>query len=91
MKRPPGQEPRDRTGLTPEDRRIWGRVTGTVTPPRKRKAARVQTDSAHVEVEDLLTGGRFFWYGKFQQVHLDPRINPCAIWRVIPPGIGQRT
>lgn len=50
MKRPSGQEPRDRTGLTPEDRRIWGRVTGTVTPPRKRKAARVQTDSAHVEV-----------------------------------------
>ena len=48
-------------------------------------------DSAHVEVEDLLTGGRFFWYGKFQQVHLDPQINPCAIWRVIPPGIGQRT
>ena len=48
-------------------------------------------DSAHVEVEDLLTGGRFFWYGKFQQVHLDPQMNPCAIWRVIPPGIGQRT
>jgi starch synthase (maltosyl-transferring) len=48
-------------------------------------------DSAHVEVEDLLTGGRFFWYGKFQQVHLDPQTNPCAIWRVIPPGIGQRT
>ena len=50
MKRRPGQEPRDGDGLTSEDRRIWGRVTGTVTPPRKRKAARVQTDAAHVEV-----------------------------------------
>ena len=48
-------------------------------------------DSAHVEVEDLLTGSRFFWYGKFQQVHLDPHMNPCAIWRIIPPGIAQRT
>lgn len=50
MKRRPGQEPRDGDGLTSEDRRIWGRVAGTVTPPRKRKAARVQTDAAHVEV-----------------------------------------
>jgi DNA-nicking Smr family endonuclease len=50
MKRRPGQEPRDGDGLTSEDRRIWSRVTGTVTPPRKRKAARVQTDAAHVEV-----------------------------------------
>ena len=50
MKRRPGQEPRDGDGLTPEDRRIWGRVAGTVTPPRKRKAARVQADAAHVEV-----------------------------------------
>jgi len=30
--------PRD---LTPDDRRIWARVTGSVTPPRTRKAARV--------------------------------------------------
>ncbi len=30
--------PRD---LTPEDRRIWARVAGSVTPPRTRKAARV--------------------------------------------------
>jgi DNA-nicking Smr family endonuclease len=27
--------------LTPEDHRIWARVSGTVTPPRTRKAARV--------------------------------------------------
>ncbi len=30
-----------RDGLTPEDRRIWARVTGTVTPAKARKAARV--------------------------------------------------
>lgn len=49
MKRPP-KDPRDENGLTPEDRRIWGRVSGTVTPPRKRKAARVRADTAHVDV-----------------------------------------
>lgn len=27
--------------LTPEDRRIWSRVSGSVTPPKTRKAARV--------------------------------------------------
>jgi len=27
--------------LTPEDRRIWARVSGTVTPPRTRKAPRL--------------------------------------------------
>jgi starch synthase (maltosyl-transferring) len=48
-------------------------------------------DSAHVEVEDLLTGSRFFWYGKFQQIHLDSHMNPCAIWRIIPPGIAERS
>ncbi len=30
-----------RDDLTPEDRRIWARVTGTVTPAKARKAARV--------------------------------------------------
>jgi hypothetical protein len=27
---------RDENGLTPEDRRIWNRITGTVSPPRTR-------------------------------------------------------
>ncbi|MBN9465030.1 Smr/MutS family protein [Brevundimonas sp.] len=35
---------RDDNGLTPEDRRIWGRVAGSVTPPRLRKAARIATE-----------------------------------------------
>ncbi|MFN7128565.1 MAG: Smr/MutS family protein [Brevundimonas sp.] len=32
---------RDENGLTPEDRRIWTRVTGSVAAPRSRKPARV--------------------------------------------------
>ncbi|MGQ3042432.1 MAG: Smr/MutS family protein [Brevundimonas aurantiaca] len=36
---------RDEKGLTPEDRRIWNRITGTVSPPRTRKAARVTPDA----------------------------------------------
>jgi DNA-nicking Smr family endonuclease len=32
---------RDENGLTPEDRRIWTRITGTVVAPRSRKPARV--------------------------------------------------
>jgi DNA-nicking Smr family endonuclease len=32
---------RDENGLTPEDRRIWSRITGTVVAPRSRKPARV--------------------------------------------------
>jgi len=43
MSRRPGKHgtEKDDQGLTSEDRRIWGRITGTVTPPRVRKAARV--------------------------------------------------
>jgi starch synthase (maltosyl-transferring) len=43
-------------------------------------------DWADVEVEDLFTGNRFVWHGKVQHVWLDPNVNPCAIWRVTPPG-----
>ena len=43
MSRRPGKQgmETDDQGLTSEDRRIWSRITGTVTPPRARKAARV--------------------------------------------------
>jgi len=44
-------------------------------------------DDASVEVEDLLTGQRFVWHGKVQHVWLDPQIEPCAIWRITPPGL----
>ncbi len=44
-------------------------------------------DWADVEVEDLFSGQRFTWHGKIQQVWLDPQVNPCAIWRIVPPGL----
>lgn len=43
-------------------------------------------DGAHVQVEDLFTGQRFTWIGKFQHLWLDPQQNPAAIWRLVPPG-----
>ncbi|WP_328703015.1 maltotransferase domain-containing protein [Arenibaculum pallidiluteum] len=47
-------------------------------------------DHARVDVEDLFTGARFSWYGKVQQMWLDPRQNPAAIWRIALPGLAQR-
>jgi starch synthase (maltosyl-transferring) len=44
-------------------------------------------DWAEVEVEDLLTEQRFIWHGKVQHVWLDPAVNPCALWRLTPPGL----
>ena len=43
-------------------------------------------DDASVEVEDLLSGKHFTWHGKVQHVWLDPQVEPCAIWRITPPG-----
>ncbi len=43
-------------------------------------------DHAHLDVECLFTGQRFTWFGKIQHLRLDPAFNPCAIWRVRPPG-----
>jgi starch synthase (maltosyl-transferring) len=45
------------------------------------------SDWAEVAVEDLFTGHKFVWHGKVQQVWLDPGVNPCAIWRIRPPGL----
>jgi starch synthase (maltosyl-transferring) len=39
-------------------------------------------DHASIAAEDLLTGARFTWHGKTQHLHLDPHVNPCAIWRL---------
>ncbi|HET6468648.1 MAG TPA: maltotransferase domain-containing protein [Geminicoccaceae bacterium] len=44
-------------------------------------------DGAPILVEDLLTGRRFTWQGKIQHLWLDPHQNPCAVWRMIPPGL----
>ena len=43
-------------------------------------------DHASIQVEDLLSGHRFTWNGKVQQIWLDPEHQPCALWRLIPPG-----
>ena len=45
---------RDENGLTPEDRRIWTRVAGSVVTPRTRKAARV-TPGAEAPPEIVVT------------------------------------
>jgi starch synthase (maltosyl-transferring) len=44
-------------------------------------------DWGDVQVEDLFTGSQFVWHGKVQHVWLDPKLNPCAIWRLTPPGL----
>jgi starch synthase (maltosyl-transferring) len=46
-------------------------------------------DWASVAVEDLFSGHCFTWQGKVQQVWLDPQVNPCAIWRIVPPGLSS--
>jgi starch synthase (maltosyl-transferring) len=42
-------------------------------------------DSASIEVDDLLNGGRFTLHGKVQRIALTPYDNPVAVWRLIPP------
>jgi starch synthase (maltosyl-transferring) len=39
---------------------------------------------AVVDAEELLGGERLRWHGQRQTVQLDPLVNPCMIWRVIP-------
>jgi starch synthase (maltosyl-transferring) len=46
-------------------------------------------DHETVAVEDLFTNARFTWHGKVQHVWLDPAVNPCAIWRITPPGLAN--
>jgi starch synthase (maltosyl-transferring) len=39
-------------------------------------------DSDSIGVEDLVTGDRFNWTGKVQQMVIDPQQRPYAIWRL---------
>lgn len=39
-------------------------------------------DDGALQVEDLISGSRQTWHGKFQPLRLDPFISPYAIWRV---------
>jgi starch synthase (maltosyl-transferring) len=43
-------------------------------------------DDASIEVEDMVTGHRFTWHGKYQHIELDPFYQPYAVWRLIAPG-----
>jgi starch synthase (maltosyl-transferring) len=43
-------------------------------------------DEAAIDVEDLVTGGRFSWTGKVQHMLIDPHQRPYQIWRLIAPG-----
>ncbi len=46
-------------------------------------------DSASIGVQDLVTGSRFTWTGKVQQMLLDPQARPYAIWRLEDPSGGR--
>lgn len=43
-------------------------------------------DHASLEAEELMTGHRFVWQGKMQQIRLDPAGLPFGLWRVHPVG-----
>lgn len=46
-------------------------------------------DDATLEAVDLFADRRMAFHGKMQRIWLDPKDNPCAIWRLIPPGSGH--
>ncbi|WP_447926736.1 alpha-1,4-glucan--maltose-1-phosphate maltosyltransferase [Vreelandella sp. EE27] len=39
-------------------------------------------DDATLHVEDLMSGRRWTWQGKWQSIRLDPAVLPFAIWRI---------
>ena len=46
-------------------------------------------DDGSIEVEDMVSGNRFRWYGKMQTLRLDPYYKPYAIWRLVRPGVSD--
>ena len=42
------------------------------------------TDDAALQVEDLMSGYRWTWHGKWQSLRLEPWHQPFAIWRIRP-------
>ncbi|HVW54291.1 MAG TPA: alpha-1,4-glucan--maltose-1-phosphate maltosyltransferase [Rhizobiaceae bacterium] len=46
-------------------------------------------DDASIDVQDLIQGNSFTWYGKVHTLRLDPHVRPYAIWRLFPPGAPQ--
>lgn len=41
-------------------------------------------EDAALHVEDLISGRRWTWHGKWQSMRLDPAVLPFAIWRIRP-------
>jgi starch synthase (maltosyl-transferring) len=39
-------------------------------------------DQAAISVTDLMRGGSFMWYGKYQSIRLDPADLPFSVWRL---------
>ncbi|MEX0405510.1 alpha-1,4-glucan--maltose-1-phosphate maltosyltransferase [Aquibium sp. LZ166] len=42
-------------------------------------------DDGSIEVQDLVNGNTFAWYGKHHRLALDPHSRPYAIWRLLGP------
>ncbi len=42
-------------------------------------------DDGAVEVQDLVNGNSFAWYGKYHSLNLDPHVRPYAVWRLLGP------
>lgn len=42
-------------------------------------------DDGAVEVQDLIHGNSFAWYGKNHRLNLDPHARPYAVWRLLGP------
>ncbi len=42
------------------------------------------SDDAALHVEDLMSGHRWTWHGKWQSMRLEPWHLPFAIWRIHP-------
>jgi starch synthase (maltosyl-transferring) len=42
-------------------------------------------DDGAVEVQDLVNGNSFAWYGKYHRLTLDPHARPYAVWKLLGP------
>jgi starch synthase (maltosyl-transferring) len=42
-------------------------------------------DDGAIEVQDLVNGNSFAWYGKYHRLTLDPHARPYAVWKLLGP------
>jgi len=67
-------------------------VVAVSLDPHSRQGARIELplwefglpDHGRLAVEDLMRGYTFDWYGRYQDIMLDPNELPFSIWRVRP-------